>query len=177
MGCERKLSMHLRAISCESECHASRDNLTWLGCFPLQSGWGSSKCLIQRIPVDNLKPNAHKFTQKSQVFGHCLQSGKMLLFLTGLRVQIAADVEGCGSPGGGPGEVGSIFLRVGFTLFLIHVATLELWLLTPSAALLTESIRSPAENECQSDCNHRNTHTAYVTKSDFAITHSWFLYY
>lgn len=66
-------------------------------------------------------------------------------FLTGLPAQTAADVEGCGwdSGGGGPGEEGSIFLKVGLTLFLIHVATLELWFLTPSAAVLTVSIRSP----------------------------------
>lgn len=49
-------------------------------------------------------------------------------FLTGIPAQNAADVEGCGwdSGGGGPGEEGSIFLNVGFTLFFIHVATLEL---------------------------------------------------
>lgn len=57
-----------------------------------------------------------------------------------------ADVEGWGSRGGGPGEAGSIFLNVGLTLFLIHVATVELWVLTPSAATLTVSIRSPWEN-------------------------------
>ncbi len=48
------------------------------------------------------------------------------LFLTGLPAQMAADVEGLDSPGGGPGEAGSIFLKLGLTLFLIHVATLEL---------------------------------------------------
>lgn len=47
--------------------------------------------------------------------------------LTLIPVQ-TADVEGCdgGSPGGGPGEAGSTFLKVGLTFFLIHVATLEL---------------------------------------------------
>lgn len=43
-------------------------------------------------------------------------------FLTG----IAADVEGWGSAGGGPGEAGRMVLRVGLTVFLIHVATVEL---------------------------------------------------
>lgn len=49
-------------------------------------------------------------------------------FLTGLLDQTPADVEGCGwdSGGGGSGEEGSIFLKVELTLFLIHVATLEL---------------------------------------------------
>ena len=46
--------------------------------------------------------------------------------LTGLSVQAAADVEGCGSPGRESEEVERIFLKLGLTLFLIHVATLVL---------------------------------------------------
>lgn len=48
--------------------------------------------------------------------------------MIGIPAQTAADVEGSGwcSPGGGPGEAGSIFLKAGLALFLIHVATLEL---------------------------------------------------
>lgn len=53
-------------------------------------------------------------------------SSREFLSTIGLPAQTSADVEGCGSPGGGPGEAGSIFLKVGLTLFLIHVATLEL---------------------------------------------------
>lgn len=55
-------------------------------------------------------------------------SSRQFLSTIGIPAQTAADVEGCGggSPGGGPGEAGSIFLKVGLTLFLIHVATLEL---------------------------------------------------
>lgn len=83
------------------------------------------------------------------MFWHHLQSGPKYQFLTGLFAQTAAEVDGWGSPGGGPGEAGSIFLKVGLTLFLIHVATLELWVLTPSAATLTVSIRSPWEKNKQ----------------------------
>lgn len=45
--------------------------------------------------------------------------------------------------GGGPGDAGNIFLRVGLTLFRTHDATLEPWIFTPSAAFLTESTRFP----------------------------------
>lgn len=55
-------------------------------------------------------------------------SSREFLSMIGLPAQASADVEGCGwrSPGGGPGEAGSMFLNVGLTLFFIHVATLEL---------------------------------------------------
>lgn len=55
-------------------------------------------------------------------------SSRQFLSTTGIPAQTAADVEGSGwgSPGGGPGEAGSIFLKVGLTLFRIHVATVEL---------------------------------------------------
>lgn len=53
-------------------------------------------------------------------------SSREFLSAIGLPAQKSADVDGCGSPGGGSGEVGSIFLKVGLTLFLIHVATPEL---------------------------------------------------
>lgn len=122
-------------------------NLTWFGCFPQHRRGGSSKSLIQSVPFDNLKSHTHTCLHKcNYVFWHYLQSGPNNHFLTGLLAQMAADVEGWGSPGGGPGDAGSIFFKVGLTLFLIHVATLELWVLTPSAAILTVSIRSPWEN-------------------------------
>lgn len=73
--------------------------------------------------------------------------------LTRLPVQAAAAADevdadaGCDTPsGGGPGEAGSIFFKVGLTVFFIHVATTELWFLTPSAATLTLSIMSPRQN-------------------------------
>lgn len=53
-------------------------------------------------------------------------SSRQFLSTIGIPAQTPADVEGCGSPGGGPEEAGSIVLKVGLTLFLIHVATLEL---------------------------------------------------
>lgn len=103
---------------------------------------------------------------------------------TGLPVQIADDVEGrgWGSPGGKPGEVVSIFLKAGLTLFFIHAATLELWFLTPSAAFLTVSIRSPVEisNTQKIMCAytlHNYMHNKRNKVSEFLLTHSWFLYH
>lgn len=53
-------------------------------------------------------------------------SPRELLSAIGLPVQAAADVEGCGSPGGGPVEGGRTFLKGGLTVLFIHAATLEL---------------------------------------------------
>lgn len=59
-----------------------------------------------------------------------------------------AEVEGSGwgSSGGGPGEEGRMILNVGVMLLFTHEATVELWLFTPSAALLTVSMRSPGKH-------------------------------
>lgn len=43
----------------------------------------------------------------------------------------------------GPGEAGSMFLKVGLTLLHIHRATVEPWVFIPSAAFLTVSTKSP----------------------------------
>lgn len=53
-------------------------------------------------------------------------SVREFLSTIGMSVQTDADVEGWGSSGGDPEEGGSTFLKVGLTLFLIHVATDEL---------------------------------------------------
>lgn len=59
------------------------------------------------------------------------------------------DVDGWGrdSLDGGPGEAGNMFFKAGLTLFFIHVATLELWLLTLSAAIFTVSKISPRKKK------------------------------
>lgn len=62
---------------------------------------------------------------------------------TGLLPKAAAVVEGWESPGGRPGDAGNIVFRLGLTVFFIQAATLELWFLTPSAAVLTVSMKSP----------------------------------
>lgn len=62
---------------------------------------------------------------------------------TGLLSEAAAEVEGWDSPGGGPGDAGNIVFKVGLTVFFIQAATWELWFFTPSAAVLTVSIKSP----------------------------------
>lgn len=62
---------------------------------------------------------------------------------TGLLSEAAAEVEGWDSPGRGPGDAGNIVFKVGLTVFFIQAATLELWFFTPSAAVLTVSIKSP----------------------------------
>lgn len=74
-----------------------------------------------------------------------------MLSLTCLPVPNAADVDGCGSPEGESGGLGRTFLNVGLTLSFIHVTALILFCLTPSAALLTLSIKSP--RECKNNIN------------------------
>lgn len=155
--------------------HVQNFNLTRFGSFPLQSCWGSSKCLVLRIPVNNLNPNTYKWNKIHMYFDRQKHSQKtkqkQKLQLTGLLVQIAEDVEGrgWGSLVGKPGEVGSIFLKAGLTLVFIHVATLELWFLTPSAAFLTVSISSPTdlqpENCTYTFCVYAHTRThIYIKK-------------
>lgn len=101
---------------------------------------------------------------------------------------IADDVEGWGSAGGGPGEAGSMVLRVGLTVFLIHDAIVELW-------LFTESMRSPTRFQFKQ--TNKQSEVVYLQWSWFhdwltqlfaswfflhaimckiAFTHSWLLY-
>lgn len=62
---------------------------------------------------------------------------------TGLLPKAAAEVDGWDSPSGEPGDTGNIVFKVGLTVFFIQAATLELWFFTPSAAVLTVSMKSP----------------------------------
>lgn len=149
---KRSVSSHnesfiiLYSVTSKGNGHLNlNDGHTWFGCFPCKCSQGSSKRLIQRVLFDSLKNTHVTRLRGRQDYFNFIPSDRWhphtRFFLTG----IAADVEGWGSAGGGPGEAGRMVLRVGLTVFLIHVATVELWLLTPSAAVLTESIRSPEE--------------------------------
>lgn len=113
---------------------------TWFGWFPSKRSWGSSKSLIQQVLFNSLKKkkklNKTKEIQLTNGMAKPWELHTVRELTLLIPTAIADDVEGWGSAGGGPGEAGSMVLRVGLTVFLIHDAIVELW-------LFTESMRSP----------------------------------
>lgn len=99
--------------------------------------FGTSRCIglmhtcrlqtLDPIMVFSLRDHSDLDVFHSNVVeGAANVSSRQFLGTMGIPAQAAADVDGCGSPGGGPGKAGSMLFKVGLTLFLIQVATLEL---------------------------------------------------